>query len=467
MFMDKYIMDLTEFKIFKYVEIANHIKRLIDKNIIKDGEKLPSIRKMSEKLNVNNVTVVNAYKKLEDEGYIVQRVGSGSYAKRRELTVNFKKNYANIIRNIEGKELKKYIDFSGEAAASNLFTIDPFKNVINEVLDRDGIRALIYQESLGYEGLRQTISEHFWKGSVNKNDILIVSGAQQGIDIASKALINVNDGVVVENPTYSGALNVFKWRRANIFEVSVKHDGMDLDELEKIVKKNKIKCVYLMSYFQNPTGSSYSKSKKRRLLNMAEIYDFYIIEDDYLSELIYNDREYLSFKSMDTNDRVVYIKSFSKVFLPGIRLGYVISPSIFNENFQKCKVDSDIATSSLMQRVLDIYIKEGIWREYIDKLKKVYKERYLFMEESLKQLKNAVNTHSPNGGLHFYMEIKNTEKNSMELFYECKENKLLITPGVIFYKNPKEGEKYFRIGFSQTDMMEISKGINILKKILG
>ncbi|WP_027626632.1 PLP-dependent aminotransferase family protein [Clostridium lundense] len=464
--MEKYFIDLENIDTVKYIKIAQHIKKLIDDNLIEDGEKLPSIRSLSKFLNVNNVTIVNAYKKLENEGYAIQKIGSGTYAKRKEVAVNFKKKYGEIVRKISSEEIKMYMDFSGEAACSDVFPISSFKDVINKVLDRDGIEALAYQEALGYEGLRRSIDDFFWNKKIGKDNILIVSGAQQGIDIVSKALINVNDNVVVEKPTYGGALAVFKWRRANIYEIEVDEDGMDLDKLEKLVKKNKIRCVYVMSYFQNPTGVSYSIEKKRRLLNMAEIYDFYIIEDDYLSELIYNDNKYISFKSIDYNDRVIYIKSFSKIFLPGIRLGYMIAPKAFKESIQNSKVNTDIATSSLMQRALDLYIKEGMWKEHIDILNKVYKDRYMFMKERLNDLNEYIEFYSPGGGLHFYVKLKGTKVNSVDLFYKCKRKGVLITPGIIFYKDPKDGLNYFRVGFSQVGEEEIDKGINIIKDIL-
>lgn len=464
--MDKYFVDLENIDTAKYIKIAQHIKKLIDDNLIEDGEKLPSIRNLSKLLKVNNVTIVSAYKKLENEGYAIQKVGSGTYAKRKEMVVNLKKRYGEVVRKISSEEMKKYIDFSGEAACSDVFPISSFKDVINKVLDRDGMEALAYQEALGYEGLRKSIDEFFWENKIGKDNILIVSGAQQGIDIASKALINVNDNVVVEKPTYGGALTVFKWRRSNIYEIELEKDGMDLNKLEKLAKKNKIRCVYIMSYFQNPTGISYSIEKKRRLLNMAEIYDFYIIEDDYLSELIYNNNEYVSFKSIDYKDRVIYIKSFSKIFLPGIRLGYMICPKIFKESIQNSKVNTDIATSSLMQRALDLYIKGGMWKEYINVLNKVYKDRYMFMKEYLFQLKEYIEFYSPDGGLHFYIKLKHTKVNCMNLFYRCKREGVLITPGIIFYKNPEEGLNYFRLGFSQVGEEEIKKGIDIIKHIL-
>ncbi|EJO5346503.1 PLP-dependent aminotransferase family protein [Clostridium botulinum] len=467
--MEKYMFIFQKNSIPKYLQLYKYIKNMIDKNKIKDNEKLPSIRKLAKVLSVNTVTIINAYKKLENDGYAIQKIGSGTYAKKKEVSRNLRKEYSDSIKSIDKKDFKSYINFIGESACSDLFPVKSFKLILNEVLDRDGKDALVYQETLGFEGLRKHISEVFWKDKIEKNHILIVSGAQQGIDIISKSIININDNVLIEKPTYSGALSVFKWRRANIYEVPMEDDGVNIKELEKIVKKNNIKCFYTMSYFQNPTGISCSLEKKKAILNLATIYDFYIIEDDYLSELIYDKNiQYTTFKSLDRNDRVIYIKSFSKIFLPGIRIGYVIAPKDLREQIQNCKINTDISTSSLMQRALDLYLIKGLWKEYINYLYEFYLPKYEFTKKAIKNiLKDKVQWQSPGGGLHFYIKLKdNINMNSMELFNKCIKDKVLITPGVLFYKNPKDGLKYFRLGFSENTTEEIELGIKKINHVL-
>lgn len=467
--MEKYKIQFHDEDIPKYMQIAKHIKKLIDSNAIEDGEKLPSIRLLSQFLNVNSDTIVNVYRRLHAEGYAVLKMGSGTYAKKKEYNKNFKKDYSDTFKKLSVQELSKFIDFTGENACSDFFPVSSFKNVLNEVLDRDGADALVYQEMLGYKGLRDNINKYFWQDNLKTDNILIVSGAQQGIDILSKAMLNINDNIIVEKPTYSGALSVFKGRRSNIFEVDVEGDGIKLDVVESILKKNKVKCLYLMSYFQNPTGVTYSINKKQKLIKLAEEYDFYIIEDDYLSELIYdNNISYKSFKSLDINDRVIYIKSFSKIFLPGIRIGYLICPDKFKEQIQNSKIDTDISTSSLMQRALDMYIQKGFWKEYINYLNMMYNERYNMMVKSISDiLGNKVDFNAPGGGLNFYLRISDSvDIDSINLFYECRQRDVLITPGVLFYKQAKDGEKYFRLGFSKVSNDEIVKGLNIINSIL-
>ncbi|WP_195264133.1 PLP-dependent aminotransferase family protein [Clostridium sp. 1001275B_160808_H3] len=452
----------------KYVQIANHIKKLIDNKDISDGEKLPTIRELADILEVNNVTIVNAYKKLKSDGYAFQKVGSGTYAKRKELTSLFNREYSRIFKNMLPEELEKIIDFTGETNTEVYFPINEFKSVINKVLDRDGANALIIKEPLGYEKLRETINKSFWNNKLDLDNILIVSGAQQGIDIASKAIVNINDNVIVEKPTYGGALSVFKWRRANIFEIEIKEDGVDLDEFEEILKKNKISCFYTMSYFQNPTGISYSHEKKLKLLELSKKYDFYIIEDDYLSELIYdNNIIHEPLKKLDKYERVIYIKSFSKIFLPGIRLGYMVTPASFNEIIQSSKINTDITTSSLMQRALELYISEGFWKEHIAYQCREYKKKYKLIKSLIEdELLDKVTYIDPKGGLYFYIKLKDKSITSKELFYKLKKRNVFITPGVIFYRDSKNGDYFFRIGFSQVSKDKIIKGIGLIKEEL-
>ncbi|MPQ43021.1 PLP-dependent aminotransferase family protein [Clostridium tarantellae] len=465
--MEKYTIKFTEDS-SKYIDIYNKIKELIECKEILDGEKLPTIRILSKYLKVNKITVINAYKKLSTEGYIYQVQGSGSYARRKEAVKNLKNEYKDIFNKIASGELKDFIDFTGETTSTNFFKVETLREVFNEVLTRDGIDALTYNDSLGYKSLRESINNNFWNGKNCLDNMLIISGAQQGIDIVAKALININEAVIVEKPTYSGALTVLKLRGANVLQVPIENDGVNIEYLEKLIKKYKVKCFYTMSYFQNPTGVSCSLKKKKKIIELAYKYNFYIIEDDYLSELIYDDEiEYLPYRSLDSK-RVIYIKSFSKIFLPGIRIGYLLAPTEFNEILHASKVSTDISTSSLMQRALNEYITKGYWVDHIKCLNREYSNRYNYVVKLIKERLNGLVTfHEPKGGLNLFLNInKNLNVTSKELFYKLKEKNTIITPGVIFFHNAKDGEWSFRLGFSQLDYKNIDKGINNIYEIL-
>lgn len=455
----------------KYIELSKHIRGLIEKGIIEDGEKLPTIRDYADILGVNNITIVNAYKKLSGDGFAFQKMGSGTYAKRKEGPSKFMREYNLRFKRLEERSLESkrhIIDFTGETNDDVIFPIDDFKKILNDVLDRDGVEALTSRTLLGFKGLRNTINKVFWDNTREIDDILIISGAQQGIDIASKALININDNVVVERPTYGGALSVFRFRRANIFEVNMDKDGINLEKFEEVLKKNRIRAFYTMSYFQNPTGICYSLEKKKKILELARKYDFYIIEDDYISELIYNeDLDYMPFKWLDRDDRVVYIKSFSKIFLPGIRLGYMIAPKSFKESVRNSKFNTDIATTGLMQRALELYIREGQHQKNIKELKREYIKRYNVMKEEISlKLSEFFDFEAPLGGVNFYLKLKEGKVSSKELFLKCSERGVYLTPGAMFFRREEEGNFSIRIGFSQTNREKIIKGIDIIREVL-
>lgn len=463
--MDKYFIVFNSEEA-KYVQIVNHIIALINKEKIIQKEKLPSIRNYSAILKVNKDTIVTAYNKLCEYGYAFQKVGSGTYVKKGNTNNEFKKSYRDIVKTLNNDD-SAYIDFVGDSIQSSFFPIKDFKDVLNDVIDRDGADAFLYKDSNGFENLRKTIIEILWDNKYDYNDLLIISGAQQGIDLVSRAIINLRDSVVVEKPTYNGALNVFNWRKADIIDIPIYKGGIDVEAFEKILMKNSIKCFYTMGSFQNPTGLSYSLKNKKRIIELAKIYNFYILEDDYISELNYNNNyENSTFKSLDKYDKVIYLKSFSKTFLPGIRLGYILVPKELKETILHYKINTDITTSSIMQRALDLYIRHGSWKTHIDKLKKGYSKRYDIITDILrKSLLEELEFIEPKGGLSIYLKLKG-DIDSIELFKRCLEKGLVITPGVFFYKDYKEGLRYFKIGFAKASDEDILKGMEILKTVL-
>lgn len=464
---EKFVLEFKEDS-HKYIDIAEHIKNLIDRSLIVDGEKLPTIRALSSFLNVNKDTIVSAYKKLSLEGYLYQSQGSGSYAKKRESIKSFRKEYNEIFQRISSGDNGDFIDLTSEITSAKFFEVDKLKEIFDEVLTRDGVLALSYNDSQGYKNLREVINNEFWNGENSINNMLITSGAQQGIDIVSKALINVNDGVVVEKPTYSGALAVFKLRKANIFELAVDDDGIDVVALERILKKYKIKCLYTMSYFQNPTGVSCSLEKKKKIIELAKKYDFYILEDDYLSELRYDkELQHMPYRALN-KERVIYVKSFSKIFLPGVRVGYLIAPEKFSDILEHSKASSDISTSSLMQRALELYIRKGYWKKHVETLNLEYSKRYKYVINLINdRLGDYIDFVEPRGGLNLFLNIKKEiDIEAKELFYKLIKKKIVITPGIIYFHNPRDGKKSFKIGFSEIDYNKIEQGINNIHEVL-
>lgn len=446
-----------------YIQLYEMMKDLIENGTILGDERLPAIRNMALRLGVNNVTVVNAYKLLEQKGYVYSRVGSGTFV--REIKNKYKSDddFSSMGMMEHGyvKINRDEINFSTSTPNPKFFPVNEFKEVLNEVLERDGGYAFGYQESQGFMPLRESIKDYLMEKGINTDteDIHVISGAQQGIDIISKALVKFNDTIVVESPTYTGALAAFKSRGANIVEVPIHEDGIDTRELESVLKAVNPKLIYVMTNFQNPTGVSYSEDKKLQLLYLAQKYDTYILEDEYLSELNFYRDEAMPIKSLDVNNRIIYLKSFSKIFMPGIRLGFLITPNFMSGAVLAAKRTTDISTSSFMQRAFDLYLRKRKWEQHINYMKNIYKKRYDEMIDQLELKTPFIQFKRPKGGIHIWCK---TEIESSILGSAANKRGVSIAPGRLFYLDDRESN-YFRISYAGIEDLEIEKGLEILK----
>jgi DNA-binding transcriptional MocR family regulator len=440
------------------------MRDLIENGVLKPNEKLPPIRSFADKYGVNNVTVVNAYKILEKKGYVYTKVGSGTFVRgnRTNDTIEFDSNEVDNIEHGYVKMNSEEINFSTSTPNPKLFPVKEFKEVLNEVLDRDGGFAFGYQESQGFYPLRESIKDYLFENGLNVDtrDVHVISGAQQGIDVVSKALIGFNDTIIVESPTYTGAIAAFKSRGAKIIEIGMEADGMDINMLENVLKTERPKLVYVMTNFQNPTGISYSDEKKFKLLYLAEKYGFYILEDDYLSELRFYGEKSTQIKSIDNNNKVIYLKSFSKIFMPGIRLAFLITPELISRRILSAKHITDISTAGLMQRALDLYLRNRKWESHIEMMWNIYKERYDHLVKLLRIETPFIKFSEPMGGLHIWAE---TDLDASMFCNITKQNGAPIAPGCVFYLDGR-GSNSFRLSFAGADVDEITRGVEIMKK---
>ncbi|MEG1255919.1 PLP-dependent aminotransferase family protein [Clostridium sp.] len=477
-----------------YIQVAHKIESSIKSGSLNIGDKLPPIRKLASDLEVNNVTIVNAYKHLEVNGYVNAIKGSGYYVSEQDMfykqydspptpindTItnhdynkdnNHPSNsteYSNDFKLMASGHIKitsNAINFASATPDPSIFPFESFKSALNEVLDRDKGYAFGYQESNGYKPLRESLCDYFLRESnINATpiSIQIVSGAQQGIDIIGKALLRPGDYVITENPTYTGATAVFKSRGANVIGVPIEKDGINTKILEANIKLYKPKLIYVMTQFQNPTTISYSKEKLQELLALADRYNLYIVEDDSLSGLSYDDVSKPStLKSLDTKNRVIYIKSFSKLLMPGLRIGFLISPESLMEELLAAKHTTDISSSGLIQRALQLYFKNGHWEEHLKYMREIYKVKFDVMVEELTKLKNyGVDFFNPNGGLNFWVTLPKGVLAS-ELYVECSKKDILIVPCNVFYVNKEKNmNNAIRISYAATNVDEIRSGMH-------
>ncbi len=449
----------------KYLQLFDYIKEQITNGYIEPGEKLPTIRNLSQKLGVNSITVVNAYKQLENNHYISAKKGSGYYVSNSKV----QKEEAFSSSDVGMSNDDSFINFASATPHPAIFPIESFKECINEVLERDKGFAFSYQESNGYKPLRKSIysylNKHYSIKAENEDFLQIVSGAQQGIDIIGKVLLNPGDYVITENPTYDGAVAVFKSRGARVVGVHIEHDGIDLIDLEKKIRICKPKLIYVMTSFQNPTTISYSKYKLEELLKLARKYNVYVVEDDSMSELCYGSTRALTIKALDRENRhVIYLKSFSKILMPGLRIGCMVIPNLLINDFTKIKQNSDISSSGLVQRSLELYFKSGKWDEHLQYMKEIYKGKYEFMLSRLIKLEQyGIKFEKPNGGLYFWIKLPKY-LSAANIYDACKKAGLLLIPSGVFYDiNNKNKDSYVRLSFAASSIELIREGMSKLE----
>lgn len=447
-----------------YHQLYRQLRDQIADGILKPGEKLPTIRALAGKLDVNTVTVVNAYRCLEEEGLIFKQVGSGSFVTPRQSLAG----KTTVVQ--EDTELRQLTvseaayNFASGTPTTDLFPVARFKDVLNEVLDRDMGQAFGYHDPQGYYPLRVAISELIAAQGmkVPAEGIQIISGAQQGIDIVSKAMLKYGDTVLVEAPTYAGALATFRSRGVRVESFPITSAGPDLARVEFLLRKHRPRLIYVMPNFHNPTGWTYPESAKKALLKLCSTYDAMVLEDDYASELNFTAEPILPLKALDTEDRVIYIKSFSKIMMPGLRLGLMTIPPRLTEPILSAKQSTDVSTFGLTQRAFELFIRKGYWAQQVESVRAVFKERYFaFVQASESLLVPPLTLEIPAGGIHFWFRVPVSAAEA--LYMEAARRGVLVVPGDHFYMQPVP-EKYLRLSTASMDPQDIIKGLELFSE---
>lgn len=456
-----------------YVQLYDQLREYMISGKLSHGYLLPPVRKFAKFLAINPGTVMSAYKLLEKNGYIFSRAGSGSYVAELSDVVDQEDCEKQDEEEIDAIEIlspkfdETYINLASIALNPDLISVEAFKKVLIEVLDRDQGYAFSYQESQGFYPLRESIAKDLKKNGVKAeaNTMQIISGAQQGIDIVAKAFLNYGDYVFTENPTYPGAIAAFRSRGAKIIEIRMEEDGIAIEELEEKLRKFRPKLIYVMPNIQNPTGASYSVVKRNRLMGLARYYNTIILEDDYISALSYGKEMMAPLKAIDRDDRVIYLKSFSKIFMPGLRLAFLMMPEHLVSRLLSVKHNSDISTSGLTQRAFDLYLRKGIWHAHIAQIKAMYLERFnvtlaaidAYMPRTVKVIK-------PQGGLSIWLVLP-MGVSAQVLVEEARKRQVLITEGAPFF--PRQApDCYVRISFATATPAEIQNGIRIIAHLI-
>lgn len=361
------------------------------------------------------------------------------------------------------------ISFAGGLPAPELFPVDKWKAAVNKVLDEKGRQALQYGATEGYLPLRKHIVQRMNKVGVkdaSPDDFLILSGSQQGLDFMAKAFIDPGDQIIVESPTYLGALNAFKAYEPSFLDVELDADGMRMDILEERLKNNdRVKFIYVISDFQNPSGKTWTMERRKKLIELANKYDVAILEDNPYGELRFEGEIQPSLKSLDTEGRVVFMGTFSKVFSPGVRLGWFCAAPEILDKFNKIKQGADLQSSTISQMELAQFLDDNDLEKHIAEIIKVYGKRKNVMVDAMtKYFPEGVTFTNPEGGLFLWVELPEY-MNARDLAVKAIEQKVAYVPGGAFFGNNVR-ENCFRCNYSCMSEEKIEEGVKRLADVI-
>ena len=390
-----------------------------------------------------------------------------------------KYNFSNRMKDMQGSAIREIfkaaadpetISLAGGNPAPETFPAGDLAKLAGEILEREGTLALQYGLTEGYpklrEALRARLREKEGIGSEN-DELIVVSGGQQGIDLTVKCLLNEGDGILVEEPSFIGALNAFRSYGAKLIGVPMDHDGMSLVALQKAIEANDhVKAIYTIPNHQNPSGITMSAEKRQAIYSIAKEHNIIIIEDNPYGEITFDGKPPKAIKSLDDGTTVVYCGSFSKVLSPGLRIGFCIGPKEVIAKNVIAKQVADVHTPMLTQLLAYEYMTRYDMEANIEKAAALYKHKCETMLACIEKYFPPAVTHTtPNGGLFIWCDM-GEGYDAAEVALRCAKEKVVFVPGNTFMVDMNKPCSAFRLNYSTMSDEKIEEGIRILGGVL-
>lgn len=385
------------------------------------------------------------------------------------FTERIRKTPKSFIRDIlKVTEDKEIISFAGGLPNPVSFPQETLKESMNRVVMEEGARTFQYSTTEGLRPLREYIAESYWrrhKLEVTAEDILITTGSQQGIDLMGKVLVNRGDIILMEEPGYLGAIQAFSLYEPQIVQVKLREDGLDTNQLEKELKSKRIKLMYTVPNFQNPTGLTYSVQNREEIAEILSDYPCVLIQDDPYGELSFDGEDYPYIMLKEQNNMVLF-GSFSKIVTPGMRIGWICTKNKeLMSHLVTAKQASDLHTNIFSQYLINDYLRHNDLKIHINQIRSLYKEQCHTMLEAIDEyFPVEVQVTRPRGGMFVWATLPEGQ-NSMELFDRALERKVAFVPGRPFYVDDKVYST-MRLNYTNSSSDMIKEGIKRLAQVM-
>jgi 2-aminoadipate transaminase len=382
---------------------------------------------------------------------------------------------SDIRESLKFTEKPDIISLAGGLPAPELFPVDEYRRAFEWVFETNGASALQYGVTEGYRPLRELLAERLGRRGIRcaAEDVLVTNGSQQALDLIGKVFLNPGDRVVLENPSYLGAIQAFNQYQAAYEVVPMDEDGMRVDALERILEEDragrrsgKIKFIYALPNFQNPTGRTLSGERRARLVELAQRFRVPIVEDDPYGELVFEGEPLPSLKSLDDQGGVIYLGTFSKILAPGFRLGWIVAAPEPLELIIYAKQPSDLFTSIATQMATyHVSSRDGYLDRHIEDIRALYRERRDAMLAAIDEhFPDGVRHTRPRGGLFVWAELP-PHVDARELLLEAVQEKVAFVPGQGFHPDGS-GSNTMRLNFSNVPPARLHEGIRRLGRVI-
>jgi DNA-binding transcriptional MocR family regulator len=477
-------------------QLVDELRRRVQAGSLGPGERLPPVRGLATTLQVTPETVAGAYKRLVEEGYLRGEVGRGTFVAAPPLRAEedplapFEAGgslppFASPPASANNRELLRLasrpgvVSFAASVAALDLAPVDALRQSLSDTLQEDGAAALQVGATQGYPPLRAAIARLLEQRGlyVDAASVCVTSGCQQGIDLAAKVFVGAGDAVLVEQPSFLGALEAFRARGARIVGVPVEADGLRVEALPALIQRHRPKLLYCMPTYQNPTGRSLSPEKRRALLRIAAAYDLPIVEDD--SAGFFNLDESTpappSIKAEDHAGYVIHLGTFSKLIGAGLRLGWLVADSAVFDKLVAAKYASDLSSDALVQRAVHRLLSTGILEAHLVTARATYRKRRDTLLSALRQpgaLPSGAHFDAPEGGFNLWLELPREGPGSTELFLEAVRRGVAFVPGPFFFSAGGGGPassaalRGLRLSYSALEPEALERGVMLLGEAL-
>ncbi len=374
---------------------------------------------------------------------------------------------SSVIREIlKVTERPEVISFAGGLPAPEMFPLKEIREAFCQVLESGDPSVLQYSTTEGHKPLREYIAARMREKGVEAapDNVLITNGSQQALDLIAKLFVNPGDIVLVEKPSYLGAIQTFRSYQAGFVPVPADDQGIVVEALEEAIKNHNPRIIYLTPTFKNPTGVTMSIGRRRAVVDLLGKYNVPLIEDDPYGELRYSGETIPPLKSFDNSGQVIYLSTFSKTIAPGLRLGWIAAGGKLIRKLVLAKQGTDLHTGTLVQRAVYRYLENSDLSGHVLAIRKEYgRRRDIMLEEMRKSFPDGISWTRPDGGMFLWVTMPD-HFDTIKLLDKAIEEKVAYVPGAPFFTNG-EGLNTMRLNFSNSTPDQIKSGIRRLASL--